>query len=397
MPPVAAVKVAVLAGLWVLTRLLLLTVTRARELYPYQDDPFEVSALAAFGDALTGRSDGPVPLRDGPWEYPPGAALVLALPSLLRGAPYALGLGGTALLLDAVVLLLLAVWGLRRGGSLVGAGLWVAAVPLLGPVALARFDLVPTGLAVGGLLAAAAGGPVTAGALLAAGTAVKLWPVVLLPLLLLLHRRPGRVAVGALLVGGGALLATLAWAGPTHLLAPLEYQRDRGLEVESVPGLALMAAFARGEPGVTVGFGFGSYQVDGPSAGAWKTAATVGLLVVLVLTAVLAVRARRRGADAAVAVPVLAVLLVTGLLLTDTVLSPQYLLWPAGLLAVALATRGSPLLPAVAPLAGALVLTQAVYPLAVRDLLDGQPGPVLLLGLRDLLLAVVLVVAVRAA
>lgn len=167
-----ATRVLVLVGLWLLTRALVLVGTRATGLYPYQDDPANVEGFAVWGRAFTGEG-GDVPLRDVPWEYPFGAVPVVALPALLRGAPYALAFVAEMVLVDAALLLLLLRRGTRPGGSLAGAAWWVLAVPLLGPVALTRFDVVPSVLAAAGLLAVP-GAPLLAGALLGLGTVVKL-------------------------------------------------------------------------------------------------------------------------------------------------------------------------------------------------------------------------------
>ena len=395
LPRDPASQLAGLVAAFALTRFLVLVVTRARELYPFQDDPLEISAFAAWGAAFAGTGPGgDVPLRDGPWEYPAGAAAVVVLPALLRGAPYVLGFVGQMLLWDVAVLLVLALVGLRRG-SLLGAWSWVAVVPLLGPVALARFDVVPTALAIGGL-AAAAVAPVLAGALLASGAVVKLWPALLLPLVLLLHRGQARVLAGGAAVGAVVLLAVGRYGGSTQLLSFLSYQRDRGLEVESVPALPLMLARAYGDDRMQVGFGFGSYQVDGPWAPAMLGVGTAGLVAVLLGVAALAWRAR--GTDPGRTVPVLAVVLMAGVLVFDKVLSAQYPLWLAGLVCLSLCRPDSPLRATLAPLAGLLVLTQLVYPLSIQTLtLTTEPLPVLLLAARDVLLVVVLVIAARAA
>ena len=392
LPRDPAAQLIALVGAFALTRFVVLVAARARELYPFQDDPLDIAVFASWGAAFAG-APGEVPLRDGPWEYPAGAAAVVVVPALLRGAPYVLGFVGQMVLWDLALLLVLAGLGLRRG-SLAGAWLWVAAVPLLGPVALSRFDVVPTALAVGGL-AAAGGAPVLAGALLASGAVIKLWPALLLPLLLL-HGGRIRVLVGAVAVGAFTLLVVGRYSGYAQLLSFLTYQRDRGLEVESLPALPLMLARAYGDERMRVGFGFGSYQVDGPWAPAMLLVGTLGLGAVLLAVAVLAWRARR--SDPGRALPVLAVLLMAGVLVFDKVLSAQYPLWLAGLVCLSLCRPDSPLRASVAPLAGLLVLTQLVYPLSIQTLtLTTRPGPVLLLAARDLLLLVVLVVAARAA
>ncbi len=148
LPEDPASRLALLVAAFTLSRFVVLVLTRARELYPYQDDVLEISVFAGWGAAFADGTEG-VPLRDGPGEYPAGAAAVIIAPALLRGAPYVLNFVGQLLLWDVALLLVLALFGLRRG-SLAGAWLWVAVVPLRGPVALARFEVVPTALAVGG-------------------------------------------------------------------------------------------------------------------------------------------------------------------------------------------------------------------------------------------------------
>jgi hypothetical protein len=393
------VGVLLLAAAWVLTRCALLVLTREPGSYPFQDDPFDVQGFARWATAFTGDA-GQIPLRDGPWEYPAGAALVVALPALL-GMPYAVAFVAQMLLWDLAALALLAREG-RRQGSWAGVWLWVSAVPLLGPVAVARFDVVPTVLAAAALVAASNAAPVAAGLLLSCGALVKGWPAALLPLVLAVrpshpHRWVLRVLTGFLVPTALVLTAVAAAGGLGQVLSFLSYQRDRGLEVESLPALPLMVARARGADDVTVGFAFGSYEVDGPGAAVLEALATLGLLAVLAGVALLTLHARRARAHPADALPVLAVVLLSGVLVFDKVLSAQYPLWVAGLLALALCRPRSPLRRTVIPLVGLLLLTQYVYPLAIQDLLARRSAPVLALALRDALLLVVLAQAVVAA
>ena len=58
-----------------------------------------------------------------------------------------------------------------------GAWYWVCGVPLLGPVTVGRFDVVPVALSVAALCVTGRGG--VRGALTGAGAAVKVWPVTL--------------------------------------------------------------------------------------------------------------------------------------------------------------------------------------------------------------------------
>jgi hypothetical protein len=381
-------QLALLIGAWAVTRFVVCVVTLAREsVYPSQDNAFEMVLHEIWGPAFT-RGEGEVPLRDTPWEYPAGAAVIIAFPALLRGAPYALTFVGVQLLVDLALLLLLVFWGLRRG-SLAGAWFWIAAVPLLGPVVLGRFDLVPTLFAAGGLVAASTAAPITAGVLLATGAVVKLWPALLVPIVLALHRGGLRVLAGGLAIGLLVLALVARYANLDHLLSFLTYQSDRRLEVESVLALPLMAQRLSGRTDITVGFGFGSFQVEGPAADTLLRIGDVGLVAVLVLVAALTWRLRRSAADRGHAAVVLAVVLMAGFLIFNKVLSPQYPVWLMGLVALGLCWRASPLRDLVLPLSLALLLTQLVYPIRFQDLLAGEPWPVRLLAARDVLLIVV--------
>ena len=392
---------ALLLGVFVLTRVLVVAATVAGDpVYPAQDNAFEMTVFEAWGPALA-HGEGDVPLVDQPWEYPAGAVLFVVAPALLPVSSYIAGFVGQMLVVDLAMLVLLAVWG-RRRGTLAGAWWWVAVVPLLGPVALGRFDLVPTLLAAGSVIAAAAAAPFTAGGLLAAGAAVKAWPALLGPLLLALHRRAWRTLAGGLAVGAAVLVALGRFGGLQHAWSFLTYQRDRGLEVEALAALPLLVRRLTGDPDVAIAFGFGSWQIHGPGAETLLRLTDLGLVVVVIAMAVLVWRARwqvERLAPAArgQVVIVLAVVLIAGVVVTNKVLSPQHLVWLAGLVALALCWPDSPLRATLLPLGGALVLTHLVYPLLFQDLLAGAVLPVLLLAGRDVLLLVVLAMAGRAA
>lgn len=378
-----AERVAWIFAAWVLSRVLLILLSRARGWYAYQDDPFDLALFPEWGKAFA-TGQGHVPLRDGPWEYPAGAALVFVPPALLAGVAYQLGFVGLMLVADLLLLLTLTQWGLRRG-RLGGAWLWCAVVPLLGPVALTRYDVVPTLTAVAGIAVAGAA-PVAAGALLALGGSLKLWPLLLLPLAALLlpsWRRMllGAAAFTAVLVG---VAAVYGYTG--QLLSFLSYQRDRGLEVESLPAVPLLLDRLRGDRAAHVFFGFGSYEVDGPHAALLGALGTVGLGAVFVAVAALAWRARRAARPGLDQLLCLAALLVAGLLCFDKVLSAQYPLWLAGLICLGLCTRGRTLLPTVPLLCLVLLTTQLVYPLLIQDLVGGRTRGLVVLGVRDLAL-----------
>jgi alpha-1,6-mannosyltransferase len=162
------------------------------------------AALGAEGEALAAR----LPFAGLRSIYPGVAQAVFALGQALT--PWeATGLRLLLLAADLAALLLLRA-ALRRAGLPEGrAALW-AACPLL-PVLVvggAHPDALLPPLILGAVLAAASGRGLAAGALLGLAVGVKVWPLLLAPLLArALPRAAWPVAAGALtVVGGGALL-----------------------------------------------------------------------------------------------------------------------------------------------------------------------------------------------
>ena len=117
---------------------------------------------------------GTFPSGDRLWQYPPGAGPVLLSPGLLPGLTYFQAFVLLALAADALVAVALTRAGTRTGRSLRGAALWIAGLPLLLHLPLARYDVQVTALAVFALLLLAL--PRAGGAFAALGALVKVWP-----------------------------------------------------------------------------------------------------------------------------------------------------------------------------------------------------------------------------
>ena len=131
---------------------------------------------------------GELPYRDVATEYPPGSVPFTILPALVTGtgAGYRLAFACEMLLVDAVGL-----WAATRLGRVVDAGrrriplAYVLAMVAVGPLLLLRFDLVPAVCVLLAATMAAEGRFGWAAAFLGYGTAAKIFPGVLAPLLVL--------------------------------------------------------------------------------------------------------------------------------------------------------------------------------------------------------------------
>ncbi|WP_231626339.1 glycosyltransferase family 87 protein [Streptomyces apocyni] len=330
---------------------------------------------------------GTFPLDDVTWQYPPAAALAILSPTALSFLDYPTAFFVLVCLCDALVLGLLLYAGGRPGKRRAGAWVWVAGVPLLGPTAYARYDLMVTAVAVMALLAGARH-PRVLGALAGFGALLKVWPV-----LLLIGTARGRDtrrawATAAGTAGAVTLVFVVAMPGA---LAFLGFQRDRGTEVESLGSLVFHVARHFGWQG-EVRLNYGSVEFLGPYVP--LVSAVAQSLSVLAFGWLVWWRVRARAwspstvSDAAFA----AVLLFT---VTSRVLSPQYLLWLVGLAAVCLTFRSSRMaLPAFLTLA-ATALTFWEFPVWFAHVVTSDWRGVLLLAVRNGLLVAATLVACR--
>lgn len=305
------------------------------------------------------------------------------------------------LVVDACFTALL--WSQRSGQRVRAVAFWVCFIPLVGPLSIFRFDVIPAVLA-GGALLLLGRHPHLAGGLVALGAALKLWPALLvLPLL-----RPRRTRVQALtgfgVVGGGLALASLLVAGWARTVSPLTWQSHRGLQIESLAATWFMLLRGLGDRSRIVVFSqFNAFELVGDGVDAAMTLTTA--LTVLGLAAIIALTWRylhaphvRRDTAGLLMLTIIAIMVVT-----NKTLSPQYVLWLGGPLAIELLNDadlgGTParrrwLTGGVLAIAA---LTNLVYPVCYNGLLvdDTDPVAVAALVVRNVLLLVLAVAAYR--
>ena len=225
-------------------------------------------------------------------------------------------------------------------------------------------------------------------AVLALGTAAKLFPIVLLPILLGCAWREGRrcaVSVIAIFVG-----VTAACFLPFFVLAPhgtfdmLTRQFDRPLQLESIAASPLLLAHALFGLSVGVVFSYGSANIGGTSGvAAAALASTVGLIALVAVW----IAGRRRDL-VLVSATAVAVVLVFGKVLSD-----QFLLWLFPLIALLTASVGAA---AMTVFVAALVITNLIFPSQYLALLQLDRGPIVILALRNVLLVAVCVLLLMA-
>jgi hypothetical protein len=370
-------------GWWLLTRGLALLVVGGMMLHHDWKHVFDdLNVYAGWGEGL---AQGRVPSADPMWQYPPLAAFVFGGIGLLGSKPWMFALLFVAV--DVAISVLLARDAQRRG-RWHGFAVWLAAPLLLGPILYGRYDSIPTAFALAGLLAIAV--PAAAGAVLAVGGGLKVWPAIMA--LAMRQRDWFRGAAGAA-VAGVATLAVSAWAFPTVISGFLGNGEARGLQTESVAALPFVwGRLVLGGDAFPEAFRYGSSEVDAPLADAmapWLIPLTaIGLLLLI------AARALGRLDHAPVAD--IAFVAILWLMVTSRVLSPQYNVWLVGMAALVWAAGSDRMRRATIPVAVTAVAAQALYPFAYIDIVDGGFVGVAIQTVRILALLASLALAVRA-
>jgi len=385
-------------GLWVLTRAVLLVVSLNPRLY----------SAALFGDVrfygakVERMFQGELPYRDVATEYPPGSVPFTILPGLVvgTGAGYRLAFACEMLAVDAVGL-----WAATRLARVVDAGrrriplAYVLAMVAVGPLLVLRFDIVPAVCVLGAVVLAAQGRFGWAAAALGYGTAAKIFPGVLAPLLVLGMvpalgwRRSLTRTVPPFLAGFGLTVVPALALSVRGTADSVLYHVQRGVQIESLWANLIGIAHLFGLPALTV-YGFGAYDLTSSVSGVAKALSGVATLAALAGAAWLVWRrARARGglgpADWAGAFT----LGTFAFVLSSRVLSPQYLVWlcaPMAGLALVLAGRR-----ALWTLVAAALVSQVVFPFRYTQLRRLYPFDVGLLTLRNLLLVAACVLVVR--
>ncbi len=372
-------------SVWALTRAVLLLCVFKVFTVPGPDVTSDVSAI--YRGWYEVFRAGSYPLDDVTWQYPPAAALAVLSPGLLPFLEYASAFFVLVLLCDALVFGLLLYAGGRPGARDAGAWLWVAGVPLLGPTVYARYDLMVTAVAVAALLAGVRH-PRVLGALAAFGTLLKVWPV-----LLLVGTARGRAtrrswSAAAVTAAVLALVSAVALPGA---FAFLTFQRDRGLEIESLGALAFHVARQFGWEG-RVELRYGSMEFAGPHVALVSTLALALSVPAFGWLLVWRLRARTFAVHTPADAAFTAVLLFT---VTSRVVSPQYMVWPLGVGAVCLVFRGSRMAPPACLVLVATAVTLLEFPLGFAHVVASDAGGVALMAVRNGLLAVATVSAGR--
>lgn len=339
-------------------------------------------------------SQGLLPYRDYPLEYPPLSLPVLLLPSLFAGpglteAGYTRGfelvMSACAVGLVPIVVLTVVRLGGRRFDVLAATALVAVSPLLLGSLAISRYDLWPALLTAAATLAIVAGRFRWAFAILALAVLAKVYPGFLVPIFVayawrVAGRREAIVDMGIGAAIGLAGMLPFVAIDLAGALDPFTRFVARPLQVESLGASILLALHASLGPAFGhFTYTFFSFNLEGPLPSTVAAIQTVALIAVLLAIWV----ADARGpADPGRLVVASAAVLAADVAL-GKVLSPQYVLWLVAPVAVLASVRGIRPLLAVGVV---LVLTQLYYPARYQAYLRFDAGATLAILERNLAL-----------
>jgi len=340
------------------------------------DRQWDTREYARYARNVLGR--GLMPYRDFSVEYPPLALPVFLIPRLIAGNSFSgymevfeLMMGACGVIAAGLAAFVLAAQRVTTRQLVCGVALLALSPLLLGAVVLSRYDLFPTMLTVAAVTAFYFDWNRSGFVLLGLGTAAKAFPVVVLPVAAVYvwrrhGRRPALICLALFAVVVLACLVPFLAIAPHGVWWAIHGQENRPLQLESVGAALFLAAHQLFGVHLTYYFTHQSDNLDGHAtmtfAGVMSIFQILSLLAAWVLYAVGPATRERLLTSTAAA--------VCAFIVFDRVLSPQYLIWLAPLVAMTGGRRG---LAAVALLACAMVMTQLYYPLQFAPLKSFAP------------------------
>lgn len=370
-------------------------------LYPSQPMGDVVLVYEPWASAAI--SGGPIVGVTETWVYPQ-LALLPMLAAKALAAPLVGGMGTSAAYLVAWAVLVTVLDALAfavlvgRSPSRprrIGAWFWVAALLLLGPIALYRIDAITVPIAViGGLWLSRR--PAVAAALLTIGAWIKIWPGALLAAAIVAATTRMRMLLTAAVVSAAIVGVLLLLGADSEIFGFLTEQTGRGLQVEAVAATPFLWLAVAGAARIEYSFEILTFQIAAPGADAVGAVLTPLMLVLAAVILLVGSIKATRGASLSRLLPPLALSLVVTLIALNKVGSPQFQTWLiAPVVLWLIVDRARATAPAVIVLA-LCALTCLVYPLNYDALLRAELLPVLVLTLRNTLLIVLLAVGIRA-
>jgi len=340
---------------------------------PYPEGQWLKGDVDLYNFWAKGLVNGIFPINDSMWQYPPLAGVIFAIPQWVLGNALT-GFILFMILFDLLILITLLTTGRNRFqlipdstslNGLSGAWFWVLWPILMGPLALTRFDVVPTLFALLALvvLSNQKMRPILSGIFLSIGAMVKLWPM----LLIAIYPKAVFKKVSISFVSSVFLLLIFMSTWSVGFINFLNNQSSRGLQVESIAASPYVLAKLLGA-NVEYPFRYGSLEVQAFFANEIGFILNVLTFVVFIVIFVLNYLNKINYLnliDKALVVVLISIAL-------SRVFSPQFWVWVGGLAALALINKETKLKKVIVLLSISAFLTQLLYPGQYVALLSGD-------------------------
>jgi hypothetical protein len=340
---------------------------------PYPEGKWLKGDVDLYNFWAKGLVNGIFPIDDSMWQYPPLAGVVFAIPQWLFGNALT-GFIVFMIFVDLLILITLLITGLNRFKfnssstslhGLSGAWFWVLWPILMGPLALTRFDVVPTLFALLALIALSNKKvrPYLSGFFLSVGALVKLWPMLLI--VVFPKKIIKKVSTSFISTLVMVILFMSTWSvGFSNFF---NNQTSRGLQVESIAATPFVLAKLFGA-NVEYPFRYGSLEVQAAFATEIGFLLNLFTLIVFIILFILNYRNRLNYLnlfDKALVIVMISIAL-------SRVFSPQFWVWIGGLAALALINKETKLKKVIVLLSISAFLTQLLYPGQYVQLLSGE-------------------------
>ena len=340
---------------------------------PYPEGKWLKGDVDLYNFWAKGLVKGIFPIDDPMWQYPPLAGVVFAIPQWLFGNALT-GFIVFMIVIDLLILITLLMTGLNRFkfnssstrlNGLSGAWFWVLWPILMGPLALTRFDVVPTLFALLALIALSNKKirPYLSGFLLGIGALVKLWPM----LLFVIYPKKVLKKVSARFVSTLVLMILFMSTWSVGISNFLNNQTSRGLQVESIAATPFVLAKLFGE-NVEYPFRYGSLEVQ--AAFATEIGFLLNLFTLVVFIVLFALSYQNKLNNLNLFDKALVIVMIS--IALSRVFSPQFWVWVGGLSALALINKETKLKKVIVLLSISALLTQLLYPGQYVQLLSGE-------------------------
>lgn len=295
------------------------------------------SAAGLFYDYASHVFNGEVAYRDFTMEYPPLALVFFLLPRLFGPdfSIYFTGFITEIIIFDLISVLI--VSGIARRLQLPHwETLFIYTLALLatGPVLINRYDLIPAVLVLLALYAYVLGRNKLSWFVLALATMTKVYPVVVVPVLLidlLCRRRYRESFYGVAVFAAVCTVVILPFAvlSPDHFFDFFGYHMLRGLQIESIYSSILLLGHTLGLTSLDINFSYGAWNIVSPLSD--LAAAVSPFIVVISLMAVywFFFKYRRKGSDPPDNGAIIQYSLgaTAFFIVTCKVFSPQFIIW----------------------------------------------------------------------